>query len=203
MLVGGGSPGPCRAARCPRRRGHVGRGLDRDSAVGVVQRDRVVDPVAHEADVRAELVLRLDQPRLRPRLPGRRSSSGGSRAASCSSSSLPAGPRAVREHLDSMSEQTFFATVTLLEVAGDHLHLDAEALQRGDGLARVRLRGIEEREKTGVAEAPPCPRCQLRWTIDRARRDRDDPLPGEQPVKVLCAVQEAQRDVPSALPGRP
>ena len=32
--------------------GDVGRGLDRDADVGVVQRDRVVDPVAEEADRR-------------------------------------------------------------------------------------------------------------------------------------------------------
>ena len=44
--------------------GHVGRGLDGDADVGVVQRDGVVDAVAEESDGRAEGALGLDDPRL-------------------------------------------------------------------------------------------------------------------------------------------
>ena len=40
--------------------GDVGRGLNRDTGVRIVQGDRVVDPVAEEPDIRAELSLDLD-----------------------------------------------------------------------------------------------------------------------------------------------
>ena len=44
--------------------GDVGRRVDRDADVGVVQRDRVVDAVAHERDVGARAPRDPDQPRL-------------------------------------------------------------------------------------------------------------------------------------------
>ena len=54
--------------------GDVGGGVDRDADVGVVQRQRVVDPVAEEADRRARCARSSDQPGLLLRVrPGRRS----------------------------------------------------------------------------------------------------------------------------------
>ena len=129
--------------------GDVGRGLDGDADVGVVQRDGVVDAVAEEADVapsaRWALMIRdfcsgvdaREDRRLRQR-GGELARRRGGRAAA--PVSVPATVEA-----DVGADLLRDAVV----VAGDDLDLDVEAPEAVERLARVGLGPVDEREEAG------------------------------------------------------
>ena len=159
--------------------GHVGRGLDRDSDVGVVQRDRVVDAVAEESDRRAEGSLGLDQPRFLlwgDAREDRRVRQRGCELRVVELIELGAGERPVDGEADVGADLLRDAVV----VAGDDLHLHVEAPEPVE-----RRRGRRPSDDRRTSGSP------------RGRRSRSSSA-----LRVAAAVGRARRDGDHAAAGR-
>ncbi len=132
--------------------GDVGAGVDRDTDVGVVQRDRVVHPVAHERDVGAAQPLHAHDARLRVRARRARTRSW-CRSRRRARSSLIASTWSPVERAEDL-EPDVLAHLDRDEVAvaGDDLHRDAEPAEPRERGTGVGLGPVDEHEEPGERE---------------------------------------------------